>query len=79
MPEPNYKMNVHLRLDPTGQTYLPPNLKLIVLDEEGNRFRQEESRQADNRIQIEFRCTSGDFFRVKVALGEASVTEDFVV
>jgi hypothetical protein len=79
MPEPNYKTNVHLRVDTTDQTYLPPNLKLIVLDEEGNMFRQEESRQADNRIQIEFRCTSGDFFSVKVVLGEASVTEDFVL
>jgi len=79
MPEPNYKANVHLRVDATGQTYLPPNLQLIVLDEEGNMFRQEESREADNRIQIEFRCTSGDFFSVKVGLGEASVTEDFVL
>jgi len=79
MPEPNYKTNVHLRVDATGQTYLPPNLQLIVLDEEGNMFRQEESREADNGIQIEFRCTSGDSFSVKVALGEASVTEDFVV
>lgn len=80
MPETNNKTNIHLRVDAVGnQTYLPPNLQLMVLDEEGQIFQQKQSRSIDNAIQLEFRGASGDGFRVKVALGDASVSEDFVL
>ena len=79
MPESNGKTNVHLRLSVVGQTYLPPNLQLAVLTEAGQIVREARSRNTDNAIQLELRGDRDDAFAVKVALGEASVTEEFVI
>lgn len=78
MPEGNEDVGVLLRVRPTGgETYLPPNLELIVLDESGEVFDRAEARSADNWIQIQFSVQAGDRFSVKVALGNASHTEGF--
>ncbi len=37
------------------------------------------SRSADNWIQWEFRGEPGERFSVKVALGDASIVENFVI
>jgi len=37
------------------------------------------SRKADNWIQLEFRGELGEGFSVKVALGDASIVENFVI
>lgn len=80
MPEADHRTNINFRVYPTGgQTYLPPNLQLIVLDESGEAIMSAQSRSADNSIQLGFRGDRGDCFSVKVALGDASVTEDFVI
>jgi hypothetical protein len=78
-PESDQEVGVFLRVCPTaGETYLPANLELIVLDKSGEVFEQAQARSADNRIQIQFSLEVGDHFSVKVALGDASHTEDFV-
>lgn len=64
---------------PDGQTYLPPELQLVVLDESGTTFIAAQARDADNYVQLEFSGTPGERFRIKVALGDASVTEDFAI
>lgn len=74
------KINVLLQVHPTGnQTYLPPMLQLTVLDESGLIFLEAQARSADNYIQLQFSGLPGEKFSVKVALGEASVIEDFVL
>jgi hypothetical protein len=79
-PEPDGKTNILLQVHPTGnQTYLPPLLELTVLDESGAVFLEVEARSTDNYMQLEFSGFPGEQFSVKVALGDASVIEDFVV
>ncbi|MBW4493480.1 MAG: DUF1822 family protein [Oscillatoria princeps RMCB-10] len=80
MPEPDLRINTHWRVYPAGsQTYLPPGLQLEVLDEVGETVLSVQSRNADNAIQLAFRGERGDSFRVRVALGDTCVTEDFVL
>ena len=70
---------VNLKVFPVADTpNLPPNLQLIILVE-GEIFKEVTSRSADQYIQYEFEAEPGDEFAVKLALGEAEVTEDFVV
>lgn len=72
--------NIHLQIHPTGgQTYLPMNLQLIVLDESGAIFLEARARNADNYIQLQFSGEPGERFSVKVALGDNGITEDFVI
>jgi hypothetical protein len=79
-PESEHKTHILLQLHPTGgQIYLPPFLQLTVLDESGLIFLEAQARSADNYIQLQFSGLPGEPFSVKVALGDASVTEDFVV
>lgn len=74
------KRNVLLQVHPTGnQLYLPPLLELTVLDEAGLVFLDAQARSADNYIQLEFSGLPGEPFSVRVALGDASITEDFVL
>ncbi|MBD2545261.1 DUF1822 family protein [Planktothricoides raciborskii] len=70
---------VNLKVFPTSESpTLPPNLKLILLTE-GEIFKEVTSRSADQYIQYEFEAEPGDEFVVKLALGDAEITEDFVV
>ncbi|MFB2917906.1 DUF1822 family protein [Aerosakkonema funiforme] len=74
------KVAVLLRLYPMkNQKYLPPNLKLIVMDDAGNTFLEAEARSTDNCIQLKFTGSREERFCVKVALGEANITENFVI
>lgn len=70
---------VNLKVFPTSESStLSPNLRLIILAE-GEIFKEVTSRSADQFIQYEFEAEPGDEFVVKIALGEAEITEDFVV
>ncbi|MCU0537812.1 MAG: DUF1822 family protein [Hydrococcus sp. Prado102] len=62
------------------QTYLPPNLRLIMLDENNEMLQDEvRSRSHDNYIQLKrFDGKTGDSFKIQVALNEISITEDFI-
>jgi hypothetical protein len=81
-PGANEEVDIRVRVCPTGeQRYLPPGLQLIVLDESGATCPQLEAqaRSDDNWIQLEFSGEPGERFSVKVALGDESLTEDFVI
>lgn len=79
-PESQEKSNILLQVHPTGsQIYLPPLLQLILLDESGANFLEAQARSGDNYIQLQFSGNSKERFSVKVALGDASITEDFVI
>ncbi|MBD0345551.1 MAG: DUF1822 family protein [Coleofasciculus sp. Co-bin14] len=80
--ESDREMDVRLRVYPTGsQIYLPAGLKLLVLDDSGAAVPDLEAtaRTADNWIQLEFSGQLQEQFSVKVALGDVSITEHFVI
>ena len=69
-----------LQVHPTGKRiHLPPQLQLMVLDEAGTAVLEAQSRSADNCIQLQLTGKPGERFSVKVALEDASITEDFVI
>jgi len=79
VPKSELEVDIRLRVYPAkGQIYLPPSLQLIVWDESGTSL-QTQARSIDNWIQLEFSGELGESFSAKVALGDASVTENFVV
>ncbi|WP_333142042.1 DUF1822 family protein [Microcoleus sp. B13-B6] len=70
---------VNLKVFPTADIpHLPPDLQLILLVE-GEIFKEITSRSADQYIQYEFEAEPGDELVVNLVLGEAEITEDFVV
>ena len=70
--------SVWVQVYPTGnQRSLPPHLNLAILDELGAVFKEVTARSDDECIRYKFEAESGDKFGVKVALGDASVTENF--
>jgi hypothetical protein len=74
------EINILLQVHPTGdRQFLPPDLFLRVLDESGAVFREAQSRVADNYIQLQLSGQPGEAFSVQVAIGDASVTESFVI
>lgn len=80
VPEGQRKMRVQLQVYPAiGEIHLPANLQLILLDELGKAIANTHSRESDNYIQLQFRGLPGERFGVRVALGDASVTEEFAI
>ncbi|MBD2181067.1 DUF1822 family protein [Aerosakkonema funiforme] len=78
--KPQGKVAVLVRLYPMNdKAYLPPQLQLTILDDREATFLEAKARENDNFIQLKFSGLSGDRFGVKVSLGDASITEDFVI
>jgi Protein of unknown function (DUF1822) len=83
LPQGTDKTNIELRVLPvpskTSKT-LPPNLELIILDEEGEVFWKGKAQNSMKNIpNYEFTAAVGDYFQVKVACDGVSVTEDFTI
>ncbi|PSM50470.1 hypothetical protein C7Y66_04045 [Chroococcidiopsis sp. CCALA 051] len=79
-PASEQKTDLIVQVHPTGrETFLPPSLQLIVLDESGSVFLEAKARRADNYIQLQFSGTTGERFSVKVALGDVGITEHFII
>jgi hypothetical protein len=75
-----HSTTVQASLYPTGEhTALPPNLKLSILTQTGEVFKEVTSRSDDEFIRYKFDAESGDHFKVRVTLGSSSVTEIFQV
>jgi hypothetical protein len=78
--ESEQEMDISVEVQPPkGQTYLPSNLQLMVLDEDGEAVIDARARSDNKKIQLEFGGEPGDRFAVKVALGDVSVTETFII
>lgn len=61
-----------------GIPYLPPQLKLAILNEdETPALTESVSRERDTWIQREFSLNEGEVFKVKIALDEFSLIETF--
>jgi hypothetical protein len=73
------EMNVSVEVYPMGdRLYLPHDLQLMVLDEKGEAVMQAQARSTKN-IQLHFSGESGESFGVRVALGDVSITEAFLI
>jgi Protein of unknown function (DUF1822) len=73
------RTQVRLRVTSTTQSYLLPNIQLIVTDESNQSFLEAQSRTTDNIIQLQFTGNPGEKFGAIVRLGEAEVSEQFVI
>lgn len=79
-PQSWQEMDIIVEVHPTsGQTYLPPNLQLMVLDFEGASVMEAQARSSNKNIQLQFSGESGERFSIKMTLGNVSVIEDFVI
>ena len=79
-PENEQEMNITVEVRPSsGQTYLPPNLQLMVLDDLEAPVMEAETRNTNSYIQLQFSGCVRERFSVKVALGDATVIENFVI
>jgi hypothetical protein len=76
------EVDIRLQIYPAGsQIYLPQSLQLMVLDETDATFPELEAtaRSADNCLQLEFSGQAGEQFSVKLALGDVSITQIFLI
>ncbi|NER48331.1 MAG: DUF1822 family protein [Symploca sp. SIO1A3] len=72
--------SIRAQVYPTGDALtLPPNLKLSVLAETGEVFKEVTARSDDEFIQYQFEAQRGDDFGIQLALGEVSCREKFRV
>ena len=80
-PETEQRVGIRVQLYPAGgQTYLPSNIKLILLSQSGTTLQEYKARTQDSLIQLKrFTCPMGKCFSVKVALDDFSITENFVI
>lgn len=79
--ESDRKVSIRVQLHPaSGQTYLPANLKLILLSQAGTMLQEVQSRNLDRLIQLKrFKSPLGKSFGIEVALGNVNIREDFVL
>jgi Protein of unknown function (DUF1822) len=77
LPKPNQQLAVLLRVYPTRDRHLPPELALAGLYPSGKAFLTVQSKAADNYIQCKFTAEPGEQFQVQVALAGSVLTERF--
>ncbi|WP_413160431.1 DUF1822 family protein [Capilliphycus salinus ALCB114379] len=78
-PRNELEMGIQVELYPADdRVYLPQNLQLMLLDEDGETVMQAEARSTKN-IQLKFSGESGEVFSVKVCLKDLSIVETFVI
>jgi hypothetical protein len=77
-PEPDSELDIVVEVYPMGnQTYLPPGLKLMLMNESEELLYQVESRKADNFIKFEFTPDLRELFSINIVLGDANVRQSF--
>ncbi|MCL1475379.1 DUF1822 family protein [Argonema antarcticum] len=80
-PETNEKVSIRIQVHPKfTESYLPPNLKLALLDETGNIIQEVPSRSLDNYIQLpKLEGSPGEQFGIQVSLETFSWEEEFTI
>jgi hypothetical protein len=79
IPEKSPTIDISVEVYPTtGKTELPEDMELIILDDSGEAVMHAQARNGQT-MRFNFSGEPGDFFRVKVVLGDISFTEAFVV
>ncbi|MBW4430934.1 MAG: DUF1822 family protein [Pelatocladus maniniholoensis HA4357-MV3] len=73
-------MKIMVELHPTnGQEYLPSSLHAMILDQEETAVMEAKAKNDNKRIVLEFNAAVGDNFSVKIALGDVSVIDNFII
>lgn len=79
-PSSSVEIQIRLQVHPTGeQAYLPDNLTVKVLDEEGAAVMEAHAKTANTHITLEFSAKLKERFSVRLELGDTNITENFVV
>ncbi|PHJ59715.1 hypothetical protein VF14_17315 [Nostoc linckia z18] len=80
-PQSEQKLKIRARLCPvSGEKYLPSGLKLEILSQLEESLKEVKSELRDYFIQLpEFTSESGDKFKLRITLGDANITEEFIV
>jgi hypothetical protein len=75
------KVEILVQVHPgRGETYLQPNLKLVLVSDAGVILQEVQSRNQDNYIQLKrFRGVREECFNIQVAFGDNVVTETFAI
>jgi Protein of unknown function (DUF1822) len=76
--EAEFDISVMVR-SPHQESYLPANLQLMLMDEDGETVLDAYARNDNQTIELEFTGSSGDNFSVKVVLGDICITEKFLL
>jgi hypothetical protein len=79
-PKNEHKVSVRVRIEAIDEeNNLPPNLQVIVFDQSGNAFRQAQPDNPNFLNLPGFSGSVGEQFSIRLSLGEASITENFVI
>lgn len=79
-PAESDRFQILIQVHPASETlYLPPNLRLVILDGQDETFLEAKAREADNFIQLSFRGSVGEAFGARVSLEDAVITEYFKI
>jgi len=79
IPEKSPTIDISVEVYPTaGKNELPEDMELMILDDSGKAVMQAQARNSQT-MRFNFSGEPGDFFGVKVVVGDISFTEAFVV
>jgi hypothetical protein len=75
------KISIRVQLHPANdEIYLLPDIRLVLLSESGKILQEVQSRNHDHLIQLKkFKSYPGKNFSIKIAFGDISIKEDFVL
>ena len=71
--------DVTIEIEPLSRNYLPPNLKMIVLDSEESSVMEAVSKYENKRIKFKFKGEEKDRFSFKLLDGDFCFQENFVL
>lgn len=78
-PKDRQEMDIEVEVYPSmGQTELPKDLQLMILDETGEMVMQAKARQTQN-LHFDFRGDIGENFGVKLMIGDVSFVQSFLI
>jgi hypothetical protein len=79
-PKSENDTNIIVEVSPqSGQLYLPATLQVRVLNERKKSVMEAIASSTNQNIQFDFDVTAGEQFGIQISLGDASVTEEFVM
>jgi hypothetical protein len=73
------KLQIALQLHSLNDIYLPEDLALQIIDTADNIVADTTARKRDNYLQFNFHGSIGEFFSIKINLGDYEIRENFVV
>jgi hypothetical protein len=78
-PCPSSQVDISVEVCPIGvRPYLPRELQVMVLDEQGKAVLQAEAGNSEG-LEFQFSGEPGESFSVKVTLGNLSITQEFLI